>query len=43
MKTSYVKVRKKMRDEEGGESESDYVQMNWKRNDERFGRCGDLY
>ena len=25
------------------ESESDYVQMSWKRNDERFERCGDLY
>ena len=23
--------------------ESDYVQMNWERSDERFGRCGDLY
>ena len=43
MKTSYVKVRKKTVDEEGGESESEYVQMSWKRNDERFGRCGDLY
>ena len=21
--------------------ESDYVQMSWKRNDERFGRCGE--
>ena len=36
-----VKVKKKAIDEEGGESEndeSDYVQMSWKRNDERFGR-----
>ena len=36
-----VKVRKKAIDEEGGESESDYVQMSWKRNDERFGRCSE--
>ena len=23
--------------------ENDYVQMNWKRSDERFGRCDNLY
>ena len=23
------------------ESESDYVQMNWERSDERFGGCGE--
>ena len=28
-----VKVKKKAIDEEGGESESDYVQMSWKRSD----------
>ena len=28
---------------ESENDESDYVQMSWKRNDERFGRCGDLY
>ena len=26
-----VKVKKKVIEEEGGESENDYVQMNWKR------------
>ena len=23
--------------------ENDYVQINWERSDERFGRCGNLY